>query len=76
MDVTSLVNLFYNNPTFSDIMMIINEEKVHLHKIILSQVTKLLFISDQSKVCITSIYYICIYNLQFEKATVSKTHQD
>ena len=38
MDVTSLVNLFYNNPTFSDLTMVINGEKINLHKIILAQV--------------------------------------
>ena len=38
MDVTSLVHLFYNNPTFSDLTMIINDEPLHLHKIILAQV--------------------------------------
>ena len=37
MDVSSLVHLFYNNPTFSDITMVINDEPIYLHKIILAQ---------------------------------------
>lgn len=39
MDVSSLVHLFYNNPTFSDITMVINDEPIYLHKIILAQVS-------------------------------------
>ena len=38
MDVSSLVHLFFNNPTFSDITMVINDEPLYLHKIILAQV--------------------------------------
>jgi len=40
MDVSSLVHLFFNNPTFSDITMVINDEPLYLHKIILAQSPK------------------------------------